>query len=45
MKIQKMIIKNRFPTLNLNGRKKHKNELSCELEQMNKEDNLIMEKK
>ena len=41
MKIQKNIIKKRFPTLNLN-RKKHKNELSCELEQMNKDNNLLM---
>ena len=41
MKIQTMVIKKRFPTLNLNGRKKHKNELSCELEQMNKDNNLL----
>jgi hypothetical protein len=41
MKIQKFIIKRRFPTLNLNGRKKHKNELSCELEQMNRDNNLL----
>ena len=40
MKIQKIIIKKKFPTLNLN-RKKHKNELSCELEQMNKDNNLL----
>ena len=42
MKIQINILKKRFPTLNLNGRKKHKNELSCELEQMNKDNNLLM---
>ena len=42
MKIQKVVLMKRFPNLNLNGRKKHKNELSCELEQMNKDDNLLL---
>ena len=42
MKIQKIVLKKRFPNLNLNGRKRHKNELSCELEQMNKDDNLLV---
>jgi len=41
MKIQKIVLKRRFPTLNLNGRKKHKNELSCELECMQKDKNLL----
>ena len=41
MKIQKVLLKRRFPTLNLNGRKKHKNELSCELECMQKDKNLL----
>jgi hypothetical protein len=41
MKIQKILLKRRFPTLNLNGRKKHKNELSCELECMQKDKNLL----
>ena len=42
MKIQRIVIKKRFPNLNLNRRKKHKNELSCELEQINKDDNLLI---
>ena len=42
MKIQKIVIMKRFPNLNLNGRKRHKNELSCELEQINKDDNLLV---
>jgi hypothetical protein len=42
MKIQRIVIKKRFPNLNLNGRKKHKNELSCELEQINRDDNLLI---
>ena len=41
MKLQKIVLKKRFPNLNLN-RKKHKNELSCELEQKNKDDNLLI---
>ena len=41
MKIQKILLKRRFPTFNLNGRKKHKNELSCELECMQKDKNLL----
>ena len=41
MKIQKILLKRRFPTLNLNGRKKHKNELICELECMQKDNNLL----
>ena len=41
MKIQKILLKKRFPTLNLNGRKRHKNELSCELECMQKDKNLL----
>ena len=44
MKIQKIILKNRFPNLNLNGRKRHINELSCELEQINKDDNFLISK-
>ena len=42
MKIQKYVIMKRFPTLNLEGRKKHKNELSCELEQMNRDNDLLI---
>lgn len=41
VKIQKIIIKYKYPDLKLDGRKKHKNEINCELEQMNKDNNLL----
>ena len=42
MKIQKYLLKKRFPNLKLDGRKRHKNEISCELEQMNRGDDLLI---
>ena len=45
MKIQRYILSKRFPTLNLDGRKRHKNELSCELEVMNRDNDLLISNK